>query len=146
MTKFPTMWYLCLRSKMFRISCQLLIIKQHHTTTSRGYRLVTIKRYSTYPTESTSMPALVGRTNRFSCILNKFNMPFFADYCNFFNTNWMTKGVHRYTNFDSTTCIYVVASKFILFVCKILTLGKFCNTSILAHLCILGEPFFQCIR
>ncbi len=146
MTELPTMRYLGLSGDMLGVSAHLFIVEKHHTTTTGGDSLVTIKADGTYLTKCTCVLAFVFRANALSSILNQFNMPLFAKSSNLFNTNRMTKGMHRYASLDSAASILVVASILILLECEVMALIQFIDAGVLTNLCILLEPFLHGIR
>ena len=91
MAELPAMWNLRLGSNMLGISCQLLIIEEHHTAATSSDGLVTIEANRTNLTKCTSMLSFECRTNTLCCILYKFDMPLFTDSCNLINTDRMTE-------------------------------------------------------
>src|SRR5690554_6564452 len=110
MYKFPTVWNFSLRSQMFGEFTQRYILKQQHSSPTRGNGFVPIKTDCSNLSESAGMFPFVKATKTFSSIFNQFNVIAIADLYQFIEINGVPESMHRHTGLDSSAGSFIVTA------------------------------------
>ena len=124
MLEFPTVRNLGLGGQMLGQRTQFFVIEKQHAASAGCNRLVAIETQRSDPAEKAGMDSFVSASDAFCRILDQVDMIFVTDGGNLFNPDWMPKRVHRHAGTDPSA-------------------GTLVEALAMAHLGVLGQPFFQ---